>query len=221
MHENTFRDIRRGIFIAFLSNTTINSNVFSNIPSEGIYGYPGGDNVALDGNRFDHVFEPIHLGPGQGSNYDVSGNIITHTTRYGIELQSTFSNIRVSYNYVGQFLPNIDHIALSLAYNPGTNNAEVGYNVLIKDGEDQSNLNNTSAIEAAGSDFSIHNNYIWNWGSGILNGAQRSLRTDNNFFAGTSKFVRDGTPWNPAPPQSGGDISTSLQNAAAKPGHYW
>ena len=220
IHDNTFRDSYRGIFIAGLHDTHIDHNTFLRIRAEGIYGYPGGDNATFDNNNFDYVWEPVHFGPGSGSNYDVSGNRMTHTTRYGIELQSHFNGIRVNNNYAENFLANIDHIALSLAYNPGTVNAECAGNVLIKSGPDQSNLNNTSAIEAAGSDFNIHDNYIWNWGNAILNGTQRSYVSSNNVFVGcAASYSNDGTPWAPVQPSVNNDRVFGLHasNAPAWP----
>ena len=162
--------------------------------------------MTWDNNTFDNTWEPVHFGPGTGSNYSISNNVITNTTRYAIEIQNRVYGIKINNNYVRDYYQNIDHQGLSVALNPGSTGAEVGGNILIRSGNPLDRTF-TCAIEAAGSDFNLHDNYCWNWFWGCLNGSQGSFTTNNNTWVQCDiEYAPDGgLSWSPASPQPQND----------------
>ena len=69
------------------------------------------DASQFDDNTFDNCFEGIHaFFYTHGAGLSVSRNTVTHTTRHGIELQSSPQGLTVDGNWIDFFLPHIDPV---------------------------------------------------------------------------------------------------------------
>jgi parallel beta-helix repeat protein len=226
VHNNNFTNGLRGIFIADARASQFNSNSFSSLTAEGIYGYPGNDNT-WDSNTFDNVFEPIHLVSRCDSN-DISGNTITHPTRIGIELQNAMTNLTVENNWISNWLPNRNaatdnHMAISCATMHGSN-ITISGNTLIQNGPTQSanvGIGWKSAIEIMGdSGVTIANNYCWNWSFMVLNGSgPNGYASSGNIEVGGALVGTDnvGGAYPIGQPQSTGDQLFALNDPTAPP----
>jgi parallel beta-helix repeat protein len=191
VHNNTFQNGVVGVFVANNNNSNFNNNTFTQLSGGGIYGYPGSNNT-YDNNSFDYVFEPIHLA-SSCNNTDVSGNVMTHITRNGIELQDAMTNLTVENNYMADWLQygtgNIDsHMGISCATMYGSN-ITISGNTLLQNGPEQNmdvGVGWKSAIEImANSGVTISNNYVWGWSHMILNGiGPEGFTSSNNVAVG-------------------------------------
>jgi fibronectin type 3 domain-containing protein len=231
VHNNTFTNGYRGIFVTAQYNSHFDDNTFSHLAQEGIFGYPGNNNT-YDNNRFDYVWEPIHL-LANNSGTDISNNVITHPQRIGIELQLGMTNMTVENNWISDWIPFItngvdNHMAISCATGGAESapfagqgqNITISGNTLLQTGPDQS-LNQwaKSAIEIMGSTgITVSNNYTWGWGQGILNGVTgQGLTSSNNVFIGTTSYAPDAVPWPITSRHGSGDQFYGL-NASNAPG---
>jgi hypothetical protein len=233
-HDNTIENVAGDGFITTaLANSHIDNNTFTHMGG-GVYGYPG-DAITVDNNTFDYVVEPVHFSCyAAADGMDVSGNVITHATRIGIELQRCISDLNVSNNYMSDWLQqrgsNDWHMAISCAtggngnspYTDQAKNVTISGNVLIQNGPSQTNaLWAKSAIEIMGySNITIQNNYSWNWGSFLLNGAVGQVHSSSNTEVGGQLYQGDGVQWPVAGITGSGDLLYSLNdpNAPASPG---
>ena len=210
IHDNTFRNGHRGIFVAGVHDSHFDRNAFSQLNAEGVFGYPANNNTA-DANTYDNVVEPVHFS-AQCDTLDVSGNIITHATRIGIELQKGITHLTVNNNWMSDWLPNISnntdsHMGISCATGGYQSAGQwVGFgehitisgNAIIQNGPD-ANLDQwaKSAIEIMGDlDVNITNNFAWGWGNGILNGANGAgCNSSNNVWICGAAYGQDAGPW--------------------------
>jgi len=198
VHGNTFQDGVLGIFVSNDSNSNFNNNTFTQLSGGGIYGYPGSNNT-YDNNTFDYVHEPIHL-VGACDNTDVSGNVITHATRIGIELQDAMTNLKVENNYMADWLVNGSqsadwHIGISCATMFGSD-ITISGNTLLQNGPGQSDnvgIGWKSGIEIMGdTGVTINNNFCYGWSFMILNGTQSGgFTSDGNVVVGGSLVGTD------------------------------
>ena len=221
-----------------MHDSTISNNKITNCPSTtGIYGYPGNRNK-INNNLFDYVNEPVHL-IAACDTIDVSGNVITHATRIGIELQDGMTHLTVENNWMSDWLPHLDpngidsHIGISAAtggHGSGANgnsapwvafgeHIEIAHNTLIQNGPQQSNaLWAKSAIEDMGDlDVSVHDNYAWNWGSFLLYSTIIPTLSSNNVVVGGNLYQADGALWPQPPPADTNDTLYALNDAGAPP----
>jgi hypothetical protein len=234
VHDNNFMNMPNtmAVFVSNDSNSHFDHNQFQNIGAEGIYGYPGNGNT-YDNNAFDQVFEPIHL-VGVCDTNDVSGNVITHATRFGIELQEGMTHLTVENNWMSDWLANGNpsgHIAISCAtggsgtypYAGQGENITISGNVLIADADPYYNPWAACAVEIAGSvNINVTNNYSWNFGFLLFNGATgEGVNSSNNTVIGGSLTEQDGAPWpEPAPHGSGNELfGLGASNAPAPPAY--
>ena len=229
-HDNTLRNMSTPAFTnTAMTNSRINNNTFTNMDG-GIYGYPLGGNK-VDGNRFDYVIEPVHFACfGTADGMDISGNVITHATRIGIELQNSINNLTVTNNYMSdwlQFGTGTDdaHMGISCAtagtgLAPFTDQAQhvnISGNVLIQNGPAQSlNVGAKAAIEIMGcNDININNNYCWNWGAYLLNGAYCAVNSNNNVVIGGHLYSPNNVGWKPGAIIGSGDHRYALNDPGA------
>ncbi len=212
VHDNTFTNIYRGIWVDGAHDSHFDNNTFTNVSQEGVFGYPG-DNNTFDNNTFDNTWEPIHM-IAINNTTDISNNIITHATRIGIELQNGMQHLTVSNNWMSDWLPNLDpnngidsHMGISCATGPQQSGSGWGQygehitisgNTLIQSGPDTAmDRWAKSAIEIMGDlDLNITGNYIWGWGNGVLNGATGSgVSSSANIYICDSEFSSDAMQW--------------------------
>lgn len=213
-----------GFLTTGMSNSTVNNNTFLN-EGQGVYGYPGNNN-SVDSNRFDYVVEPIHFST-TCSGLDVSGNVITHATRIGIELQRSISNLTVNNNYFSDWLQQgtggMDwHMAISCTDGGGGNapfndqgqNITISGNTFLQTGPAQNVMVwAKSAIEIMGQgNINITNNYSNDWGNLILNGAITTVNSSNNTVFGENFSSPDSVPWHVAGLNSSNDYFTNSSN---------
>lgn len=232
IHGNTFSNGHRGIFVADIRGSHFDHNVFSSLNAEGIYGYPGNSNT-YDANTFDNVWQPVHLVAGCDTA-DISGNVITHATRFGIELQHGMTHLTINNNWMSDWLPNVtnntdNHMAISCATGSTANgapwagqgaNITISGNTLIQNGPNQARDNwAKSAIEIMGDQgITISKNYCWNWGNFVLNGVTNpGVTSSGNIAVGGQLFSNDNVPWPIAAPNSAGDKLFNLNDPAAPP----
>ncbi len=218
IHDNTFRDGHRGLFIAGVRGSHFDNNSFSGLDAEGIYGYPGNNN-SYDRNTFDNVFEPIHLSAACDWT-DISSNVIVHATRIGIELQKGMTHLTINNNWISDWLPHVtnntdSHMGISCATGSSANgppwagqgaNITISGNAIIQNGPNQArDLWAKSAIEIMGdANITISNNYVWNWSAFVLNGAaQPGPTTSGNVVVGgrcSERTASHGRLWILIPP---------------------
>ncbi len=217
-------------------NSHFDHNSFSNLSAEGIYGFPG-NNDTYDNNKFDYVWEPIHLVAATNTT-DISNNVITHAKRIGIELQDGMTNLTVANNWISDFVPNLDsngvdsHMGISCATGGYQNSSgqwvafgehiNITGNTILQNGPDQGlDMWAKSAIEIMGdSDINITNNYMWGWGTGVLNGTSVGAgNVSNNVMIGTSGVAADAASWPISGVHGSGnsDYSMGASNAPAWP----
>jgi hypothetical protein len=229
IHNNSFTNVpTEAINISGNSNSQYNNNTFTQITSGGgIYGYPG-NNDTYDNNSFDYVFEPIHLVSGCNT-VDVSGNVINHATRNGIELQDAMTNVTVNNNYMINWLPHITnnndtHIGISCATMFGSN-ITISGNTLIQNGPtenmDTDNYDKAAIEIMANSGITISNNYGWNWGLLEENGSgPNGYTSTDNTEVGGILVGYDGVPpstYKMGSPNSTGDRLYGLNDPDAPP----
>ncbi len=207
-----------------MANSSVSNNTFTNLNC-GVYGYPSGGNK-VDNNRFDYVIEPIHFvsySPANG--LEISGNVVTHATRFGFELQHSINNLTVTNNYMSDWLQQgsggeDSHIGISCTdggsgnapYTDQGQNINISNNVLVQSGPAQNvQVWAKSAVEIMGySGITMNNNYVWNWGNYILNGAYGGVSSNNNTVVGGQRSALDSVPWNIGPISGSGDHLVSL-----------
>jgi hypothetical protein len=190
IHDNTFTNGQRGIFVANNSGH-FDSNIFSQLASEAIYGYPG-PNCTYNLNSIDQTGnDGIHLfATGTIDGVSVSGNRITNCHRIGIEAQNALTNLMVANNYVSILQPPApaSFMALSLATGNGKTIAISG-NTLV------SNRDAGAAIEIMGTGVTIQANDSWNFSQFILNGSQGPVTSNGNQVFGGIFAANDSDPW--------------------------
>ena len=230
-HNNTLRNMSTAGFTnTDMTNSRVNNNTFTNM-NGGVYGYPLGGNK-IDGNRFDFVIEPIHFSCyATADGLEISGNVITHATRIGIELQRSINNLTVTNNYMSDWLQygtgsDDAHMGISCAtagtglapFNDQAQHVNISGNVLIQNGPAQSlNLGAKAGIEIMGcNDININNNYFWNWGAYLLNGAICGVNSNNNTVVGGDLYSPDNVGWLDGPVSGSGDTQYAL-NASNAP----
>ncbi len=206
---------------------------FSGVSGSGIYGYPG-DGGRIVGNTFDAVYEPVHLSAAC-DGLTVQGNVITHATRIGIELQKGMTHLLVDGNSMSSWLPHVDgagvdsHIGISCAtggYWDGSewvgfgSNITISNNVLLQTGPDAGvSLWAKTAIEIMGeSNVLITGNDCEGWGTNILNGMYSAGgRASDNRFVGGAVVADDVASWPIAPwGSAGGGVAPRLSRAAVE-----
>ena len=211
------------IFVgAGVSGLVVRGNTFRDVSGSGLYGYPG-DGCAVVGNTFDGVFEPIHFSSACDGMV-ISGNVITHATRIGIELQKGMTHLLVDANAISDWLPHLDaagvdsHIGISCAtggYWDGAawvgfgSNITISNNVLLQTGPDASvSLWAKTAIEIMGDrNVLIAGNDCEGWGTDILNGMYAvGGRAAGNRFLGGAVVSDDVAAWPIAPWGSVGGV---------------
>ena len=238
--QNTTTD--GGFVTTGMTNSSVDNNTFTN-SNCGVYGYPLGGNQ-VDGNRFDYCIEPIHFSCYEPANgMDISGNVITHATRFGFELQISINNLTVTNNYMSDWLQqgsggDDSHIGISCTtggsgnapYTDQGQNITISNNTLIQNGPTQNvDVWAKSAVEIMGySGITMNNNYLWNWGYFILNGAYGGVNSNNNTLVGGWLYAPDNVAWPigqitgsgdhiisldgnspPSPPAAGADIQST------------
>lgn len=187
-----------------------------------VYGYPR-DNVTVDNNTFDNVWEPVHFAASQGKNMSVSGNVITNANREGIELQVTVDGLKVNNNWVGNWVAAAKgggHMGLSIATGFG-GNIDISGNTILQTGPG-ADLNVGCAIESFGHNINISNNYCYGWNCLILNGSEPGgLNSTNNTVVGghLTDYDSVGGAYNIGPVHSSGDHLYTINDPnAPKPG---
>ncbi len=201
-----------------MTNSSVSNNTFTNLNC-GVYGYPH-DNNKVDGNSFDYVTEPIHFVAYTPANgLEISGNVVTHATRFGFELQHSINNLNVTNNYMSDWLQqgsggDDSHIAVSCTdggsgsapYNDQGQNINISNNVFIQSGDSENvQVWAKSAVEIMGTNVTMNNNYCWNWGNYILNGTINGLSSSNNTVVGGQLYSSDIAPWSIGPITGSGD----------------
>jgi hypothetical protein len=218
-----------GILTTAMTNSHIDHNTFTSMAG-GIYGYPLGGNT-VDGNTFDYVGEPIHFSCASTAEaMDVSGNIITHATRIGIELQGSINHLTVNNNYMSDWLQHgaggdDSHIAISCAtggngkapYTDQAQHVTISNNVLIQNGPAQNvAVWAKSAIEVMGaSDLNVTGNYAWHWGNFLLDGAHGGINSISNIVIGDNLYAGDAVKWTLAGVHGSGDLRYALSDPTA------
>ena len=231
-HGNTITNTSiDGFSTTSMINSHVDNNTFTAMGG-GIYGYPLGANT-IDGNTFDYVQEPIHFYCHQlAQGMDVSGNTMTHITRFGIELQGCIDSLTVNNNFMSDWLQQgtgqqDSHMAISCAtgggghapYTDQAQNVTISGNVLIQNGPAQNlGLWAKSAIEIMGySNLNITGNYCWNWGNLVLNGAYGTVNSSENIEVGGNLYAPDGVTWKIGQVTGSGDHRYALGDPAAPP----
>ena len=204
------------------TKVTVKDGVFKQIGGTGVWGNPISDDITVDNNSFDYAFEAVHMFAGNGNNNtDVSGNVISHAQRHGIELQNPMNNLKVNNNFLSDWVPSVEgghdgHLGLSIAVGgwpdrgiAGARNVEIGGNAVLQTGPGQSkDLWAKFAIEIMGGLISCHDNFVYGWGGGELVGNDGPLTSTNNTFAGDSlygDYPHDSVPWPIVPVVALGD----------------
>ncbi len=230
-HDNTIENSSGDGFTTTggMTNSHVDHNTFTNL-NGGIYGYPLGGNT-VDNNTFDYVFEPIHFSCAQTADtMDVSGNVITHATRIGIELQGSIDNLTVNNNFMSDWLQhgtgNDDsHMGISCAtggsgqapYTDQAQDVTISGNVLIQNGPAENvAVWAKPAIEIMGySDLNVTGNYAWNWGNFLLNGADGPVTSTGNTIVGGDLYAPNNVPWKIAGVHASGDDRYGLKDPNA------
>jgi len=194
IHGNTFENTGGyGVYGDGFTNSHIDDNTFSGQTNTSVMIYPGNNNT-IDGNTFNNIEEAIHtIG---GSYNDYSHNVINYCSRNGIEVQGGqgMTNLTVDDNWIGNWNPNgnkqpdgtCSHMAISFATGSNPNGGAV-----TNQGENNTISGNTLLLNGSpGQTAPEGGNYAL---TGIELMGQQNINVTDNYCAGASMFIMNGT----------------------------